>query len=365
MHPQIRKDAPGHCPICGMELVPVMDSQDNTTQSNSSIRLSNEAITLADVEAATVRAEIPSKQIRTNGIVKLDETKVYTQTAHFAGRVESLVVNYTGESVRKGQPIAWVYSPELVSAQKELFEARATQNEQPALFKASVEKLQNLKLTRKQIESILQKDEPQEVFPTLSDSDGVVLSKKINTGDHVMPGSPLFVIGDLSVLWVLFDIYENDIASVKVGDTVTFNVYSLPGETFRGKISFIDPTINPTMHVAKARVYVNNSKGKLKPEMLVSGYISALLSPGEKVLVVPKTAVLWTGKRSVVYVKNHSEDRLGELFTMREITLGADLGDKYIVLGGLEEGEDVVEKGAFTVDSASQLNKNSGMMSLD
>ncbi|MBK7335021.1 MAG: efflux RND transporter periplasmic adaptor subunit [Saprospirales bacterium] len=164
---------------------------------------------------------------------------------------------------------------------------------------------------------------------------------------------PLYKIVDLSRVWVLFDVYESDISSARVGSTVSFSVQSMPGESFTGKISFVDPVIDPMTRVAKARVEVPNPGGKLKPEMFTSGVIKAAAVGKKESLIVPKSAVLWTGERSVVYVKKTS-DR-GISFLMQEVRLGPSAGDGYVIEEGLDPGTEIAVNGVFSIDAAAQL----------
>ncbi len=357
MHPTVRQKEPGNCPICAMELIPVDEAGDGGDPTG--IRMSPTAMQLANVQTAIVQKQQPIKEIVLNGKVKVDESKVFVQTAHLSGRIERLMVNTTGEYVRKGQTIAYVYSPELVTAQNELVEANKIKDLQPALFQAAREKLKNWKLTNTQIDNLLLSDKQARNFPFLSHLNGVVLSKLVSDGDHVMEGSSLFEIADLSHIWVLFDIYESELSWVKVGDKIQYTIQSLPGQYFNGEISFIDPVIDPATKVARARVSVRNEGLLLKPEMLASGTLFSQSNEKEEI-IVPKSAVMWTGKRSLVYVKAITSKELK--FEMREITLGPVLGDGYVIESGLREGEEIVVNGTFSIDAAAQLAGKPSMM---
>lgn len=361
MHPQIRQAEPGNCPICGMTLIPL--SSDTDGENLMELKMTPTAMQLADVQTEVVSLEAPVKTIRLNGKVKADERYVFTQTSHIAGRIEQLKLNYTGEYVRKGQVIAYLYSPELVTAQKELFEAHKIKDNQPALYNASREKLKNWKLTDKQIDGILTSGRPMENFPILSDLTGVVTTKKVNLGDHIKQGAPLFEVANLNKLWLLFDIYERDMAWVEKGDEVNYSLQSLPGESFVGKITFIDPVIDTKSRVARARIVVDNRGGRLKPEMFVSGTIETQLTDGEERIVVPKSAVMWTGERSIVYVKTTMSS--GVHFMLREVTLGSSLGDSFVVTAGLVAGEEIATHGTFSIDAAAQLAGKPSMMNPD
>ena len=359
MHPQIRQNEPGDCPICGMDLIPLEDDQ-NAEIDPMAVSMSPTAMQLASVSTAIVGKMNPVKQVRLNGKVQADERLVYSQSSHIPGRIEKLLVNFTGEFVNKGQTIAYVYSPELVTAQEELLEAQKIAESQPQLFASAKKKLKNWKLSDKQIEKILNSRETQEEFPVQADVSGHVTSKMINTGDYVRRGEVIYEIADLSKVWVLFDVYESDITWIKKGDRVAFSIASLPGESFTGNITWIDPVIDPQTRVAKARVEYNNANGKLKPEMFASGMVEAKLAGKSNSLVVPKSAVMWTGRRSVVYVKTHSDQ--GVNFIMREVTLGPALGDSYIVENGLTDGEEIAVNGTFSIDAAAQLAGKPSMM---
>lgn len=360
MHPQIRQDSPGTCPICGMDLIPLGSESDDDLNPDA-IKMSNSAMYLAQVQTTEVQRGDMIKTIRLNGKVAADERQIYTQSAHLPGRIEQLLVNFTGESVRKGQVIARVYSPELVTAQEELFQAKKLQATSPALYKAAREKLKNWKLTDEQIDAIEAAGKPQETFDLQSDVSGIVLEKKVNLGDYVQRGAPLFTVANLSRVWVLFDAYESDLPWIKQGNQVEFTVASLPGETFKGRISFIDPIVDPQSRTADVRVEIANPGRKLKPEMFATAELQAAVSGQSDQLTVPKSAVLWTGKRSIVYVQDISAE--APTFMLREVTLGPALGDSYVIENGLKAGDFVVTNGAFAIDAAAQLAGKESMMS--
>lgn len=362
MHPQIRQNEPGDCPICGMDLIPLEDDQHDDIDPMA-ISMSATAMQLANVQTAVVGAMNQAKEVRLNGKIQEDERLVFSQSSHVPGRIENLKVNFTGDYVRKGQVIASVYSPELVTAQEELYEARKVMDTQPQLFNAAKEKLKTWKLTNSQIEQILQSGVSTTTFDIQADVSGYVTEKLVNPGDYVQRGQPIYEIADLSRVWVLFDVYESDMGWVKKGDKVEYTVSSIPGETFIGTISFLDPIINPTTRVAKARVATTNSGLKLKPEMFVSGIVQAELKKSTDAVVVPKSAVMWTGQRSVVYVKSVSDQGLN--FQLREVTLGPSLGDSYVIGEGLEIGEEIAIHGTFSIDAAAQLAGKPSMMSPD
>jgi membrane fusion protein, copper/silver efflux system len=359
MHPQIRQNEPGDCPICGMDLIPLEDETDSDIDPMA-ISMSPTAMQLASIRTALVGSADPVKSVRLNGKVQSDERLVFSQSSHIPGRIEKLLVNFTGEFVSKGQVIASVYSPDLLTAQEELFEAEKIKDSQPQLFNAAKEKLKSWKLSENQVEQILKAGTAKDVFDVQADVSGYVTKKMVNPGDYIRRGEAIYEIADLSKVWVLFDVYESDLPWIKKGHKVSFTVASIPGETFEGTISFLDHVIDAKTRVAKARLEMANSGLNLKPEMFASGTVEAKLPAKAGHTSVPKTAVMWTGKRSLVYVK--SETETGVNFIMREITLGPSLGDSYLVESGLNEGEEIAVSGTFSIDAAAQLAGKASMM---
>jgi Cu(I)/Ag(I) efflux system membrane fusion protein len=271
-----------------------------------------------------------------------------------------LAVNFTGESVAKGQVLAQIYSPELINAQQELLEAAKTKQTQPVIYEAAKEKLHQWKLTDNQIESIEGSGTVQTTIDVVSNTSGIVTSRLVNTGDYISQGTPLFRIADLSRVWVLFDAYESDLQFLRRGEKISFTLQALPGTDYSGTIAFIDPVIDPVTRVAKVRVETGNQSGKLKPEMFATGIVSSRLDGFQNNIIIPRSAVLWTGKRSIVYVKQPGTDE--PVFKIREIGLGPMLGESYIITDGLSEGEEIVTSGTFSVDAAAQLEGKPSMM---
>ena len=362
MHPQIRQSEPGNCPICGMELIPL--ESNHSDADPDAIQMSENAMKLANVQTLIVGEREANKELRLNGKVQVDERKLYAQSTHIPGRIEQLNINFTGEKVSRGQTLAMIYSPELVTAQEELLQANGIKESQPELFDAAKEKLRNWKIDESTINKIIISGKPIQRFPISADVSGIVTAKKVELGDYVDRGMTLYEITDLSAVWVLLDVYESEMPWVKVGQKVNYKIQSLPGETFEGNITFIDPFINPQTRVASARVEVKNSGNRLKPEMFVSAIIkNDINKKASKEIVVPKTAVMWTGERSIVYVKQKGDNKVS--FKLRQVTLGPSLGDAYIIKEGLVNGEEIVINGTFTVDAASQLAGKPSMMNPD
>jgi Cu(I)/Ag(I) efflux system membrane fusion protein len=359
MHPQIKMEEPGQCPICGMDLIPLSQAGAATIDTDA-VHLSKDAAQLANVLTTVVTKQKPVKEVRLYGKVQADERLFQSQTSHVPGRIERLNINFTGETVVKGQVLAEIYSPELINAQQELMETVKTKQLQPELYEASKEKLRQWKLTDDQISKIENSGVIQNNFEVLSNTTGTVTARRVNTGDHVSEGTVLFDIADLSKVWIMFDAYESDLQFLHIGEKISFNLQALPGTDFTGNIIFIDPVIDPVTRVAKVRVETGNQSGKLKPEMFATGIASSTLAEYYDNVVIPKSAVLWTGKRSVVYVKQPDSEE--PVFKIREVELGPMLGDSYVITNGLSEGEEIVSSGTFSVDAAAQLEGKPSMM---
>jgi Cu(I)/Ag(I) efflux system membrane fusion protein len=359
MHPSIRENEPGNCPICGMELIPV--SNDDTGQESPyELTMSEAAVALAEVQTSTVVKEVAVTTHLLPGKIMVDERRLKTLPAHVPGRIEELYVNFTGEYISQGEPVASIYSPELVSAQKELLEVAKDKQRNLSLYNAARNKLLNWEITEEQINEIESSQMVMNDVDIISKVEGYVIHKMIDVGSHLQQGSTIFRLADLSKVWVMFDAYESDVANINVGDDVSFSVEALPGETFTAKISFIDPVLNAQSRTVSVRAEADNSDLLLKPNMLTQGLIrSDLSSKGEQILV-PKSAVLWTGERSVVYVKKPNTTQ--PTFEFREVVLGQRVGEQYIVKSGLSEGEQVVTNGTFKIDSAAQLAGKASMM---
>ena len=358
MHPQIRMKEPGKCPICGMDLIPV--NQNKVDIDPETVNLTKEAAQLANVMTSLVTRQKPVKEVRLFGKVQADERLLQSQVSHIPGRIEKLLVNFTGETVQKGQTLALLFSPELVTAQQELLEAAKTKLTQPEIYEAAKAKLRQWKLPETQITSIENSGTVQNNVDLVSNTNGIITARRVNNGDYINQGTVLFEVADLSKVWVMFDAYESDLQFLKKGDNLEFTVQALPGVKFAGTIAFIDPVIDPVTRVAKVRIEAENQSGTLKPEMFVTGIVKARLDGDRNMLVIPRSAVLWTGARSIVYVKQANTDE--PVFKMREIGLGPMLGNSYVITDGLVEGEEIVTQGAFSVDAAAQLEGKPSMM---
>ena len=361
MHPQIKQNKPGLCPICAMDLVPMeTGSIEGEHVDPNEIQMTESALALASVQTTTVKRGVPEKNVQLLGKVKADERKISELTARFGGRIEKLFINYTGQNVRKGQKLGKIYSPELITAQKELLEAVKYKESNPSFYKASRTKLKLWDLTEQQIDAIETKGDPKTYFEIQSPITGTVTKRHIAIGDYVKEGSALFEVVDLSKVWVMFDAYESDLPWIRKGDVIDFTIQSIPGENFSGKVTYIAPFIDAQTRVAQVRVELNNSNQKLKPEMFTNGILKSNIAENTNELLIPKSSILWTGKRAVVYVKVPGRETAS--FIYRQITLGAEAGNFYVVADGLSGGEEIATNGVFKIDAAAQLAGKPSMM---
>lgn len=361
MHPSIRQPEPGDCAICGMDLIPADES---SSDDPLVLQMTPEAVKLANIQTSTVQASggTSDQSLRLSGKVQADERLASSQVAQVAGRIEKLYVSFTGEQVRQGQKLADIYAPELITAQRDLLEARKLAELNPGLLDAARTKLKYWKITDEQIAQIEESGEIQETFPLRATASGIVMNRRVSVGDYVSQGEPLFELMGLQRVWVLFDAYEEDLAKLRLGSKISFTTPALPSSSFEAPISFIDPVINAQTRTAAIRVELSNPGGHLKPEMLVNGTV-AQSATGTAQVQVPKSAVLWTGTRSVVYVKVPDTDVPS--FQFREVELGDAVGESYAIRSGLEVGEEVVTYGGFVIDAAAQLNNQTSMMNQD
>jgi Cu(I)/Ag(I) efflux system membrane fusion protein len=361
MHPRIRQNEPGKCPICAMELVPVeTNSGESELIDPNEIQITKSALALASVQTTTVKRGIAEKNVQLLGKIKPDERKISKLTARFGGRIEKLFINYTGQQVRKGQKLGIIYSPDLITAQKELLEALSYKSSKPSFYQSARTKLKLWNLTEQQINAIENSGKPKTNFEILSPISGTVTKRHIAVGDYVKKGAALFEVIDLSKVWVMFDAYESDLPWIKREDVIDFTIRSMPGKTFSGKVNYIDPFIDAQTRVAKVRVELNNPKQELKPEMFANGMLKSSIAGRTNKLLIPKSSVLWTGKKAIVYVK--IPERGTASFINREIILGVKAGNFYVVAEGLTEGEEIATNGVFKIDAAAQLAGKPSMM---
>ena len=358
MHPQIMQPEAGDCPICGMDLIPAEAGADGLRPEE--FKLTKNAMALANIQTSIVDSNQGNQgTVKFSGKISENEDANVVQASYFSGRIERLNISSVGEKVRKGQLLATIYSPELFSAQQELITASKLKESQPALYRAVRNKLKLWKISDKQINEIEASGRVKQNFPIYATVSGTVSEKLVEQGDYVKQGEVLLRISNLNTVWALFDAYESQIDLVKEGDSITIITNAFPNRKIEKEIDFIDPIMNTQTRTLKIRVVLNNAKGEFKTGMFVEGTIEKESSNSEEKLSIPATSILWTGKRSVVYVKTNPKE---PVFAMREVTLGKKLGEFYEIIDGLKNGDEVVTNGTFTIDAAAQLQGKKSMM---
>ncbi len=358
MHPQIMQPEAGDCPICGMDLIPAEVGTDGLTADQ--FKLTKNAMALANIQTSIVGHNIAEgNTVKLSGKIVENEESNVVQVSYFSGRIEKLNVSYTGEKVRKGQLLATIYSPELFAAQQELITTSSLKESQPELYKAVRNKLKLWKLSDTQINQIEASGKVKEDFSIYATVSGTVSKKLVEQGSYIKQGQPLLKIANLNTVWANFDVYENQIDLFKEGQEVSIKTNAYPNKTFNAKVSFIDPILDVKTRTMKLRAVLNNGKDLLKPGMFIEGNIKPINAIKEHIPVIPSSAVLWTGKRSVVYLKKNPNE---PVFELREVVLGNRIGENYEVLEGVNNGDEIVTNGTFTVDATAQLHGKKSMM---
>jgi len=420
MHPSVRlPDPDAKCPICFMDLIPVTD--DAGEGGELRVTMSEAAAAMSRIETAPVARFFPVAEARLYGKVTYDETSVARLTAYFPGRIERLFVNFVGVPVAKGDHIAEVYSPDLLAAFEELRQAAKASNESATMSEivrdatrdtlaAARDKLRLYGLTEAQITAAERGEHDSDSLTVYAPIGGIVTHLAVREGDYVKAGTPIATVANLSRLWLDLEAYESQLPLLRWGQRVSFTVEAHPGEVFEGRVSFIEPMVDERTRTAAVRVAVDNARQRLKPGMFASAVVRPRMAEGGAIvsdelagrwvspmhptivkdapgtcdicgmdlvpaeslgivgdpaearepLVIPRSAVLFTGKRSVVYVTMPDAEK--PTYEGREVMLGPRAGESYLVRDGLREGERVVVNGAFRIDSAMQIAAKPSMM---
>jgi membrane fusion protein, copper/silver efflux system len=373
MHPQVRSPNPqDKCPICGMDLIPVPVDDDDDDGELPRLSVSPRAAALMQVEVRPVERRTVETPVRLYGRIEADETRLRTVSAWAPGRLERLYVDTTGATVRAGQPMVELYSPQLIAAQDELLQTIRAERELAAggigivhettrlTVEAARDRLRLLGLGPGQIARLESDGQVADRITIPAPVGGVVMERMAATGDYVETGQPIYRLADLSRLWLQLEVYEADLGALALGGKVRFTTESLPGTAFEGTIAFIEPLVGAARTV-RVRVELPNLDGRLKPGMFARGVaVAGAQHAAHAPLVIPASAPLVTGRRAVVYVQQPDAER--PTFEAREVELGARAGDWQVVTAGLEEGELVVSHGAFKIDAELQIRGRPSMM---
>lgn len=368
MHPTVTSDKPGSCPICGMALVkrPAMTTTDPAAAqlaasgSIAAISLSPEQRVTANVRTMQVRLDTHTGELVTTGRVTFDERRVAQITSYVAGRIERLYVNFTGDSVRRGEAVAAIYSPDLFATQQEYLLALANRDRMRQagfsgarsasedLVESTRRRLLLFGMTPGQISQLETTKKPFYATTIVSPVSGVVTKKLVVPQQYVTQGQPLLEVVDLSSVWVEADVYEQQLSGIRIGQAVTITTPAIPGVEFPGTVSFIQPFLTGETRTASVRVELANPNLRLKPDMYVSARITGPPAPAH--IMVPKSAVVDRGQKRFVWIETAPGT-----YQPREVTTGERHGDSIVIQSGLSSGETVVVEGAFLLDSEAQL----------
>lgn len=356
MHPNVEMPESGDCPLCGMALVERSATMGLTTENQ--FTLSEEAVALSNITTTKVAANRgEGLTIKLSGLIQPNKKTNSVQTTLYNGRIEKLDVNFVGEYVKKGQQVGLIYSPELYAAQDQLLTSASYKGTHEKLFNAARNNLGLWKLSDEQINTILETKKPMFNFPIYADVSGTVTEIFASEGNYYKQGDPLFKLSDLSLVWAVMDVHENQLSFLKTGQKIVIRASAIKDRDWKGTIDFIEPILDTSKRTVALRVSLNNPGGILKPGMFVEGNVE--IEGNKDILTIPRSAVLWTGQRSLVYLKSSPSQ---PVFEMREVVLGDALDDHFQVLSGLEAGDEVVVNGAFTLDAAAQLQRKRSMM---
>ena len=366
MVPGYKSDKPGTSPFMDMDLVPVYDDGGATGPESSkdvkgytAIHLGSERQQLIGVQVGKTEKRKLSKTIRAVGRIGVDETSLHHIHAKFEGYVEQLFVDYTGKPVRKGQPLASIYSPDLLATEQEyLLAYRAwrqfslSPNSDLArngkeLYDSARQRLTLWDIRPADIERLEKSGEPVKALTLYSPIDGTVMTKNAVQGNRVMPGDSLFEIAGLQRVWALADVYEYELPFVHVGQMARVALSYFPGREWRGRITFISPIVDEKTRTVKVRIELDNRDMTLKPDMFADVEIE---QSGNDVVAVPVDAVLSTGNRAIVFIPQD-----GGRFEPREVKIGGRVDGYYPILSGLVEGDPIVTQANFLIDSESRL----------
>ncbi len=359
MAPGSRFDKPGKSPFMDMELVPkYADEEGGASESAVKVGLSPEAIRATGVTVVPVEKANVSPEIRAVGTIETDETKLVRVAARVAGRVEKLYADFTGQRVTAGAPLYGLYSPDLVATQREYLLALENRRNlaegtpdairsADSLVSATRDRLRLWGIGTAQIAALEKSGKPELALTYRSPISGTVLQKMVVEGQYVQEGTELYLLADLSSIWLVAQVYEFELPRLRVGQPAEATVSSLPGEKLEGRVVFIEPVLDRDTRSARVRIVLPNPRGSLKPGMFANATIRL---PAAQRLVVPRSALIDTGIRRVVYVETSPN-----IFEARNVAPGAVAGERVEILEGLKDGERVVAQANFFIDSQAQL----------
>lgn len=382
MHPQIQSNHPGVCPICNMDLVlkentdskKEFDSLSKTNNEIGDVVLSPSQIIMANVQTEKVSIKEFKNNLTFNGYIKIGENNMRHISTPVSGKIIKMFVNFEGQKVSKGEKVFEIYSPEIYSTQKEYL--LALQNYENAMNSNNnliIEQAENLisstktrlslwEVTPEQMEELEITREVKNSITVRSKYSGVITKKIDHEGHWAVAGEDVYDIVDMSTLWVIANVPESEVNNIRMGQSAKITSVSYPGEVFNAKVDFISPMLNSETRTLEVRFDVSNRNYKLKPDMFVKVVIGS--ARYEWNILVPKNAVLRTGKMDMVYVRKEKN-----VFSPKMVSVGGERDGYYLITSGLKEGEEVVTSAGFLIDSESQIrsagNNMQGMEGMD
>lgn len=361
MHPEVRQTEPGNCPICGMDLIldqsTATDSAQTALGYTNSLHLSRSVNENLGLQTVQVESGLVNLEIQLPGKIELDPTKSVRMSTYIAGRIEQLLVNFEGAYVKKGQVVATLYSPQMITAQQEFLTLIENNPSRVNLIESAQTKLERLGFSQEDISKIKQIKRPMINIELRAPASGYVHGLNVLPEQYINQGEALFSINDHRKVWLVLDAYEHQLPYLQTGQEIQWKLFhkahaNSNGAVMGGLIEYIDPQLDPKLFTAKVRITLENKDLKLRPNQLLSGNLVVPYNSSE-VMYIPKSAVLWTGERSFVYLVVETD--AGSFYELRPIYLGPEIGEIVVVQSGLNKGDLIVGTGTFVIDAASQL----------
>ena len=368
MHPQIRSDHPGVCPICHMDLVlkvevdagAQFDSLKDHENEIGDVVISPSQQVLANVQTEKVSIREFKSGLDFNGFIKISESNIRHIATPISGKLVRMYADYEGQIVSKGEKVFDIYSPEIYSTQKEyLLALRNLENaiysgnelviaQAESLISSTKNRLRLWEMTPEQIEELESTKEVQDYIPVYSKYSGVITKKIVNEGHWAKAGEDIYDVVDMSTLWVIASVPESDISSIRMGQTAKITSIAYPDEVFNAKVNFISPVLDPDSRTLEVRFDVSNRNYRLKPDMYVKAEVGSANYQWN--IVVPRNAVLRTGKMDIVYIKKGKN-----IFSPKMVSVGGEKNGYYLITSGLSEGDEIITSAGFLIDSESQI----------
>lgn len=361
MHPEVRQTEPGNCPICGMDLIldqnTATDSAQTALGHTNSLHLSRSVNENLGLQTVQVESGLVNLEIQLTGKIELDPTKSVRMSTYIAGRIDQLLVNFEGAYVEKGQVVATLYSPQMITAQQEFLTLIENNPSRVNLIESAQTKLERLGFSEEDIFKIKKTKRPTINIELRAPASGYVHGLNVLPEQYINQGEALFSINDHRKVWLVLDAYEHQLPYLQTGQEIQWKLFhktraNSNGAPMRGLIEYIDPQLDPELFTAKVRITLENKDMKLRPNQLLSGNLIVPYNSSEQ-MYIPKSAVLWTGERSFVYLV--VERDAGSFYELRTIYLGPEIGEIVVVHSGLNKGDLIVSAGTFVIDAASQL----------